>query len=610
MSWLRNRIDLLQHLNVLRWVLPTLAFIVVLLHQIVEHFTMLRAFPWRLHFASQVLFYGIAGPLVVWVLFTGIKRSVEARERATAQLATLYEFSRRLLTLTDEALHDAIVQFPNEFLDMAGCSLMLFDSQSGVASIAATNDLPPAHDELLRDYAFTSASSRRCRTCQAQRATVTNWCTALPSDLIEDGDIASVVCLPLARGDRLLGRLNIYLRIEEPPADDMLRLLNAMAAEAAIAIESERLRTRELETLYEVNTMMRRHVDDLDSTLLQILRNTIEACAAEAGAILLRGESEDAFEARVTVPQSFTIAESHTIERLVSQRRGAVQVSDLKGFGDSDAAGSLTAIPMIVDDDVLGVLCLAHARREMLSERQLHLLSAVSGQVALIIQNARYYARLESYAILEERSRLAREMHDGLAQGLGYLNVKAQHALRRLRQQRVTDAEDDVAEIRGVVQGLYSEVRTAIEGLRTSFDPDKPFVTNVETYVATLSTRTDTALRVEIDEAVDLPASVAVHVLRIIQEALTNVIRHAEATECVVCLAEDDRAVTVTIRDDGCGFDPSATVADSRFGIESMRERARMLGGQLDISSERQRGTTVSVRLPVIRDSVSARSMR
>lgn len=598
MSWLRGRIDLLHHLDILRWVLPILAFAIVLSQQVVEHFTEFRHLPWRQHFASQVLFYGIVGPLVVWVLFTGIQRSVNARERATRQLATLYDFSRRLATLTDDALYDAIVSFPREFLDTVGCSLLLFDDKSGAASMVATDGLESSHDDLLHDYTFTSAGTQQCRTCAAQRANVTNWCPALPADLVEDDDIQSVVCLPLTHGERLLGRLNVYLARDEQPADDTLQLLNAMAAEAAIAIESARLRTREIETLYQVNAMLRRRVDDLDGALAQILENTINACDADAGAILLRTESEDDVSVRVAIPDSFSMDEYHSIQTLVSQRGGPVQVAEFIELGQGGPARAITAIPMISDDTFVGILCLAHAHTDAIGERQLQLLTAVSGQIALMYQNTRYYARLESYAILEERSRLAREIHDGLAQGLGYLNVKAQHALRRLRQQRVTDTVADLTEIHDVIGNLYAEVRAAIEGLRTPFDPDQPFVSNVETYVAMLSARTDTALDVDIENAVDLPPSVAAHVLRIVQEALANVLRHADATRCVVRVVENDTGVSITVTDDGRGFDPDMEIAASHFGIENMRERVGMLGGQLDITSESGRGTTIAVHLP------------
>lgn len=598
MSGLRRRIDLLQHLDVLRWVLPVLAFAIVLSHQVVEHFTGFRDLPWRQHFASQVLFYGIAGPLVVWVLFTGIQRSVEARERATGQLATLYDFSRRLATLTDDALYDAIVAFPREFLDTAGCSLLLFDDKSGVASTVATDGLAPAHDDLLHNYTFTTDGTRRCHTCVAQRANVIDWCPALPADLVRDGDIQSVVCLPLTRGATLVGRLNVYLARDEQPAEDTLQLLNAMTAEAAIAIESDRLRNREIETLYEVNAMLRRRVDDLDGALAQILENTLDACNAEAGAIVLRSESDDGMNVRVTAPDSFSIGEVHRIETLVGQRRGPVQVTEFNVSVQGGPARAVTAIPMLADDAVVGFLCLTHAHADAPNDRQLQLLTTVGGQIALMYQNTRYYARLESHAILEERSRLAREMHDGLAQGLGYLNMKAQHALRRLRQQRVSDIETDLTEIHDVVKGLYAEVRAAIEGLRTPFDPDQPFVANVEAYVAALSPRTDTVLTVEIEDPVDLPPSVTAHVLRIVQEALTNVLRHADATQCVVCIAKSDAGVRIAISDDGKGFDPETETAEPHFGIDSMRERVGMFGGQLDISSQRGRGTTVAVFLP------------
>jgi len=589
-----------RRIDVLRWVLPVVAFVAVLIHQILEH-TVLRSLPWAWHFATQLLFYGLAGPLVVWSMLTWIVRSVEAQDRATNQLAALYTFSHHLATSSDDRLLDIIVRFPAQVLEgVVGCTLTLFDERSGTATLEAAWGADQTWVHRLRQGACSQERYRRCSACTELRATFSSphQCPALPPELAQETPVRSVICLPLGRGAKRLGHLNVYLDTDVPPPEDAVQLLNTLAAEAAPAIEAARLRNRELAALYHVDQTLRCHLD-LDGMLRQIAQDAVDACRADAGLILLRDEKGTSLRVRVAVPEGFTLEAVQTLGELAAERRAPVRVADLNAGHNGAGRHAATAMPMTVGDEVIGVLCIVHAPSRELSERQVRLLSAIASQTALIVQNARFYARLEGYAMLEERARLAREIHDGLAQGLGYLHIKVQGALRRLRQKRLTETMAELEEMRTVIQELYTEARTAIDGLRAPFDPNQSFSANLRAYVEHIVRRSGLDVRLYLSgEELDLPPVVAAHVFRIVQEGLNNIIKHAGADRATVWIERNAYGLVVTIEDNGRGFDPTRTSASSHFGLHIMRERAEALGGHLHIRSEVDRGTVITLHLP------------
>lgn len=584
-----------QRVHMLRVLLPVAAFVAVLVHQVFEH-TVLRSLPWGWHFASQLVFYGLAGPLIVWAMLTWIAQSVDAQDRVTRQLSTLYTFSRRLATTPDEHLLATIVAFPAQLLDgVVGCTLTLFNDRTGTASVEATWGLSPPAAETIRHHVSEEARYHLCTACQALRATVSrpSRCPALPESLVKAAGVRTVICLPIGRGEKRIGHLNVYLNTDSPLPADLLQLLNAVAAEAAPAIEAARLRARELAALYHLDRTIR-HRLDLEGMLQQIVQEAVEACEAEEGAILLRDEPGGPFRVRVTVPANFALEAASAVGELVAERQAPVYIGEPEGRG-----ASAVAVPMTVGDEVFGVLYLAHTSLQTLGERQVRLLSAIASQAALLVQNARFYERLEGYAILEERARLAREIHDGLAQGLGYLHLKAQQALRRLHQNRAEDAAAELASMRTVIQELYAEARAAIDGLRAPFDPHRSFAANLRAYVDRLSDRHRLPVRLELPAPdFDLPPTTAAHVFRIVQEGLNNIVKHAHAEQAVVRVQEDDDGLHITIEDDGCGFDMSRLDDRAHFGLRIMQERAEVLGGTLEVRSHIGQGTVVSLHLP------------
>lgn len=268
---------------------------------------------------------------------------------------------------------------------------------------------------------------------------------------------------------------------------------------------------------------------------------------------------------------------------------------------------SLLGVPIRSPEGILGGLYLAD--REDGKPFDVHDRTRVerfATQAALAITNARLHRRLTSLAVSEERERIAREMHDSLAQVLGYVITKVA-ALRELvrRPERQADVDRHLQQLEQAAREAYADVREGILGLRTGLTSSRSLLEAIRTYVERWHEQT--GIKVVFhgepsDEALrGLQPMAELQLLRIVQEALANVRKHAQASAVTVELRRADGVVRLVVEDDGIGFDPSALERAHypRFGLATMRERAEAVGGTLTVTSTPGRGTRVEAILPL-----------
>jgi signal transduction histidine kinase len=209
----------------------------------------------------------------------------------------------------------------------------------------------------------------------------------------------------------------------------------------------------------------------------------------------------------------------------------------------------------------------------------------------------------EAMAIIKERQRIGRELHDSLAQTLGYLHLKLADVERRIVTENAAQLEPELADLRRAARSAYEEARQAIFGLRSMVSRSLGLIPTLTEYLHDWSRQTgiDVDLKVGADEAIKPPPVVEVQLIGIIQEAMTNVRKHAGARRVLVSVERDREVARVSIHDDGTGFDPQAVNggAQGAFGIETMRERAEAIGGKLTLASHLGEGTRVEVELPL-----------
>lgn len=214
---------------------------------------------------------------------------------------------------------------------------------------------------------------------------------------------------------------------------------------------------------------------------------------------------------------------------------------------------------------------------------------------------ARLLAQQRALAALQERERLARELHDGLGQVLGYLNVQAQAIREQLARGQVADAEQALARLATIAQEAHADVRAYIHDARPARVGAGGLTVVLAEHLRRFSRHYGLATELIGTETLEdgaLEPAAEEELLCIVQEALSNVREHAAATRVRVALAAQGCQLQVDIEDDGCGFDPQVAGLAGGYGLQIMHERAAEAGGSLQLVSALGRGTHVIVRLP------------
>jgi signal transduction histidine kinase len=218
--------------------------------------------------------------------------------------------------------------------------------------------------------------------------------------------------------------------------------------------------------------------------------------------------------------------------------------------------------------------------------------------VAGAIENARLFEQAQAVAVSEERSRLARELHDSVTQILFSINLIAL-SLGRLWKRNPERAARTTDELQRLTRGALSEMRTLLRELRPQIIAATELSILLKQLSDGVSARHDIPVEVEVGQLCEIPPEVHVALYRIAQEALSNITKHAEASQVAVKLACDDAAVQLTVTDDGQGFDLDDVPAEN-MGLAIMRERADAIGAAMTISSRPGAGTSIVVAWPVL----------
>ena len=258
------------------------------------------------------------------------------------------------------------------------------------------------------------------------------------------------------------------------------------------------------------------------------------------------------------------------------------------------------SVPLQIGGNVLGGICVCDAAPAARGERGVELLEGLADVASAAINDCWLDERERRIAILEERERISREMHDSLAQALGYLHLKAK-ATRDVVPRDAAAAQRALDEMSDVAKEAYADVREGILGLRESVSAEGGLVSALEDYASKFSRFSGVTTTVEISGAAlpPLDSDTEVQLIRVVQEALTNIRKHARARVAAIRLAHHERHFSIAIVDDGCGFDCDASPdIERQFGLRTMRERVERVGGQFTIESCVGRGTTVRALLP------------
>ena len=390
------------------------------------------------------------------------------------------------------------------------------------------------------------------------------------------------------------------------------RLLAAMGHQLAIAIQANQLfddvlrRAKEAQALYEIGLEIA-SLQDIQKILDSIVEQAREMLGSETAALCLARDNgrgltlancsgpADAFRRATTQVPPFPL--TTLSEQPAEPDPGASCPALAEGYRACHLAA-----PLRVGTAVIGELCVSSRTPRRSAEGHRELLARLADMAAIAINNARLLEAERHMAVLEERGRLALEMHDSLAQVLGYLHLKAQTTKRTLARGLVTKVEEELDEMATMAHEAYLDVREAILALTEASSPTADIVSTLREYLQKFSRQAGIRAELELEEgeAPQFSPEAEVQLIRVVQEALTNVRKHANADRVWIRIGRQNGDTSICIEDDGQGFDTSRLPDDERrFGVRTMKERVEGVGGRFEIASSPGNGTKVRIYVPL-----------
>lgn len=354
---------------------------------------------------------------------------------------------------------------------------------------------------------------------------------------------------------------------------------------------------------------------DVTDALIKTLGIVAEALGLRTGWVwLLDTQSDDIYYAAgrnlppyLQEPVRMTGATCWCIDafrrhRLTPKNIDIMQCSRLSSATNEDqqnATGGLkyhASIPLYFQDKPLGIINVAATSWRSLHKEELSLLEAIGYQVGIAVERSRLAEEQAGYVRAEERTRLAREIHDTLVQSLTAIILQLEVSTT-LVQSGKPAALDHVNKALEIARSGLEEARNSVKNLRNAALNGKSLAEALRSYARTFSSETGIFVDAGIDQTHLLKVNIEEELFRIAQEALLNVKKHSQATTVNIQLNTAGASVVMTISDNGIGFSKDNVRADSH-GLISMRERARWIGGSLRIISNRK-GTKVIASLPL-----------
>lgn len=415
------------------------------------------------------------------------------------------------------------------------------------------------------------------------------------------------VRMPVESKDEL-GELAMGFNRMAGHLQDLYASLEQRVAEKTRILED---RNAELGTLYETTALLTRPAV-LEQLCRDFLHKLVARMDAQGGAVRLVEPDNGTIHLLVQEGMSPELVHSERCLRKgeclcgeeLQQAQAGVHVLVHAPYRDLPyrcrEAGFATVgvFPIRVREHNLGLFNLYFRAPREFSTQERHMLETLGQHLGIAVENQRLAAREKEMAISEERNLLAQELHDSIAQSLAFLNIEAQLLQTSLERGQIEGARQDLARIREGIQESYDDVRELLVHFRTRLAES-----DIEVAIASSLVRFEGQTHIKTafaqsGDGMPLSPEIQLQVMHIIQECLSNARKHSGASMLEV---EMERGTTYRfrVRDDGKGFAPDKVPSDLHVGLRIMRERARRIGGTLDVRSTPGRGTEVVLTLPV-----------
>jgi PAS domain S-box-containing protein len=570
-----------------------------------------------------------AGEPAVAVMLRDVTEHRELERRATALAAIGASMAYAgSLEATLEGLARQVVRA----IGIQACLMWVFDEERKRPFVGGTYGLPAGYVtavDALWQADVTPPSTRAFESRQivvdrTYRQRLRDPAFAAQHEFIRAAPWDTLVYVPLIYREEAVGTLVCYYPAGADPGQAEISFLNAVAVQAAAVVENARLAdkqrrdTEQLSTLLDIahNVASTLELRPLLELVLDQLKEVVPYDGAAVLAVDGEGEALRYVARRAPTPlEEVGVLGDYPeyVQPIIDTVRAGkpVIIDDVRGDGPLALAfrmhtphamdtqlgyiRSWMGIPMTLKERWKGVLLLSSSRPDFYTERHARMALAVAQQAAVAIENARLYERAQEAAVLEERQRLSRELHDSVSQALYSiaLGAKTAHALLPPGSAVIEPLEFVLAQ---TGRGL-AEMRALIFELRPEALEQEGLAAALQRQIDAVQARHQIVVMTTLCEEPDVPLAAKEAVYRIAQEALHNIVKHANARSAEVRLENDAAHLTLDVSDDGAGFDPGEEFP-GHLGLRTMRERAMRLGGTLEIESRPSAGTRVRVHIP------------
>ena len=554
--------------------------------------------------------------------YRDLEQKVAARTRELSTLNTILSTiagASELLEM-DVVLEDTIAEL-YELLNLDAVALLLLDPQRGCLNLAVSWGLSKG---FAQEEATVQVGECLCGlVAQDERPLVIDDLAAaegLIRKACMEEDLRSMAVIPLLSRRRLMGILLAASRTARRFVPAEVELLTSAGHHIAVALENTQLyrqEQRRAEQFRVINELGRSisSVLDLDELLWAVVRLVKETFSYYNVNIFLVDPETDELVLKAGVGGYVTGAPSLG-DRLKIGREGILGwiaatgepllVNDVSRETRYYPTPTLPrtrselGVPIKARGQVVGTLDVQSTELNAFDQDDLTTLQTMADQIGVAIENARLYEQAQRSAVLEERGRLARELHDSVTQSLYSVTLFAEAARRLAAAKELERTESYLQQLGETAQQALKEMRLLVYELRPSRLEEEGLVGALRERLSTVEQRAGVEARLLVEgmEGLNLPKAVEEGLYRIAQEALNNALKHAKASSVTVRIRPIEAdVVELEIADDGKGFDPEAVGDQGGMGLVNMRERAERLGGTLQIISAPGEGTRVRVRV-------------
>ncbi len=426
-------------------------------------------------------------------------------------------------------------------------------------------------------------------------------------------DFKSLLAVPLRSGEQILGvTVLITRKAHDQFSQDELELVRGIANSVALAVDNARLYEQTRRRLAESEGLARIAKGFLQKVGLPEILDIVCAEAknltgARGSAVLLLdedgwlrvthhiGKPQLAFD-RVPVEYGFAGRTINTDEPvLINLDETSRAGQDHEWIPDLT---SLLNVPLKTDTKVIGALDVMN-KPGGFNQDDVRIINLFAYQAAINIEQARLHQQAEQLAVLEERQRLARELHDSVTQTLYSINLYADAARMALSNGQPQVATENLKDLRKLTREAMFDMRLLIYELHPPALEKEGLVAALRARLSAVEERAGLPTRISVEGERRLPLAIEEELYRVAQEGLNNVVKHARSQNVFIHLQYDEHAVCLTLEDDGIGFDADMASRDGGIGLRGMQERVHRMGGQLSIESAPGRGTRLRAMIPI-----------